>query len=441
MTRQLHLGLFTYPAGHHIAGWRHPAVNPGATIDIDYYSRLARTAERGKFDLLFVGDMLAARERDGQVIREGGLNNIDSISILSAVSAITECLGLVATLSTTYNEPYTIAERFSSLDHISHGRAGWNVVTTSNDDAAYNFSRKSHMEKTLRYQRAKEFVDICTALWDSWDEDALTADARNGVIADPAKIHPLDHRGQFFNVQGASQLPRPPQGWPVLVQAGGSPSGIEFAAMISEAIFAAQSRLDEARAFRSAVQERMPKYGRSPDAVKVLPGLSPIIASTEAEAMRKDAELDELILPAVGVWMLSEQMRFGLYDYPLDAKLPTADIRAADLAFTPRVVSLLDRAEREGLTVRACATLVAKSRSHGTFVGTVEGLADHMQLWLETGGCDGFNIMPAYFPDELDLFVDEAIPELQRRGLFRRDYAGPMLRDNLGLERPPQRSR
>jgi FMN-dependent oxidoreductase (nitrilotriacetate monooxygenase family) len=441
MTRQLHLGLFTYPAGHHIAGWRHPAVNPAETIGIDYYGRLARTAERGKFDLLFVGDMLAARERDGQVIREGGLNNIDSISILSAVSAITECLGLVATLSTTYNEPYTIAERFSSLDHISHGRAGWNVVTTSNDDAAYNFSRKSHMEKTLRYQRAKEFVDICTALWDSWDEDALTADARNGVIADPAKIHPLDHRGQFFNVQGASQLPRPPQGWPVLVQAGGSPSGIEFAAMISEAIFAAQSRLDEARAFRSAVQERMPKYGRSPDAVKVLPGLSPIIASTEAEAMRKDAELDELILPAVGVWMLSEQMRFGLYDYPLDAKLPTADIRAADLAFTPRVVSLLDRAEREGLTVRACATLVAKSRSHGTFVGTVEGLADHMQLWLETGGCDGFNIMPAYFPDELDLFVDEAIPELQRRGLFRRDYAGPMLRDNLGLERPPQRSR
>ncbi len=439
MTRQLHLGLFTYPSGHHIAGWRHPAVNPGETIGIDYYGRLARTAERGKFDLLFVGDMLAARERDGKVIREGGLNNIDSISILSAVSAVTERLGLVATLSTTYNEPYYIAERFASLDHISHGRAGWNVVTTSNDDAAYNFSRKSHMEKTLRYERAKEFVDICTALWDSWDDDALVADAKSGVFADPAKIHPLDHRGRFFSVQGALQSPRPPQGWPVLVQAGGSPSGIEFAAMISEAIFAAQSKLEEARAFRSAVQERMPKYGRAPDAVKVLPGLSPILGSTEAEAWRKEAELDELIQPAVGVWMLSEQMRFRLYDYPLDAPLPADDIRACGQAFTPRVVSLLDRAERENLTVRACATLVAKSRSHGTFVGTVEQLADHMQLWLETGGCDGFNIMPAYFPNELDLFVDEAVPELQRRGLFRREYAGVTLRDHLGLARPKPR--
>jgi len=439
MKRQLHLGLFTYPGGHHIAGWRHPAVNPGETIGTDYYGRLARTAERGKFDLLFVGDMLAARERDGKVIREGGLNNIDSISICSAISSTTECLGMVATLSTTYNEPYYIAERFSSLDHISHGRAGWNVVTTSNDDAAYNFSRKSHMEKTLRYERAKEFVDICTGLWDSWDDDALVVDAKTGVFADAGKIHPIDHRGRFFSVQGASQLPRPPQGWPVLVQAGGSPAGIEFAAMISEAIFAAQSKLDEARAFRAAVQERMPKYGRSPDAVKVLPGLSPILGSTEAEAQRKDAELDELILPAVGVWMLSEQMRFRLYDYPLDKKLPTDDIRGSGQAFTPRVVSLLDRAEREKLTVRACATLVAKSRSHGTFVGTVEGLADHMQLWLETGGCDGFNIMPAYFPDELDLFVDEAVPELQLRGLFRRDYAGVTLRDHLGLERPPIR--
>jgi FMN-dependent oxidoreductase (nitrilotriacetate monooxygenase family) len=347
---------------------------------------------------------------------------------------------MVATLSTTYNEPYYIAERFASLDHISHGRAGWNVVTTSNDDAAYNFSRKSHMEKTLRYERAKEFVDICTGLWDSWDDDALVADARTGVFADCAKIHPIDHRGRFFTVQGASQLPRPPQGWPVLVQAGGSPAGIEFAAMISEAIFAAQTKLDEARAFRSAVQERMPKYGRSPDAVKVLPGLSPILGSTEVEARRKDAELDELILPAVGVWMLSEQMRFPLYDCALDAKLPTDDIRGSAQAFTPRVVSLLDRAEREGLTVRACATLVAKSRSHGTFVGTVEQLADHMQLWLEADGCDGFNIMPAYFPDELDQFVDEAVPVLQRRGLFRRDYAGTMLRDHLGLARPkPQR--
>ncbi len=433
---QLHLGLFIYPAGHHIAGWRHPAVDPYGIAGIEYYCRAAQTAERGKFDLFFVGDMLAAREKDGRVIREGGLNNIDSISITSAISAVTECLGLVATLSTTYNEPYFIAERFASLDHISNGRAGWNVITTANDDAAYNFGQKSHMEKTLRYERAKEFIDVCTALWDSWDDDALVADAARGVLVDPARVHPIAHDGRFFSVHGALNLPRPPQGWPVLVQAGGSPAGIEFAAMVGEAIFAAQSRLDEARAYRAAVMQRMPKYGRCPDTLKVLPGLSPILGSTEFEAVRKEAELDELILPAVGVWMLSEQMNFRLYDYGLEARLPWDEIRASGQGFTPRVVSLLDRADDEGLTIRACANLVAKSRSHGTFVGTPEQLADHMQLWFESGGCDGFNIMPAYFPDELDVFVDQAVPVLQRRGLFRTEYEGSMLRDHLGLERP-----
>src|SRR5882757_7471895 len=336
MTPRLHLGLFIYPAGHHIAGWRHPAVDPYGIAGMDYYRRAAQTAERGKFDLFFVGDMLAAREKDGRVIREGGLNNIDAISITSAISAVTECLGLVATLSTTYNEPYYIAERFASLDHISNGRAGWNIITTANDDAAYNFGRKSHMEKTLRYERAKEFIDICKALWDSWDDDALVADRASGQLVDTGKIHPIDHRGQFFNVRGALELPRPPQGWPVLFQAGGSPSGIEFAAMVAETIFAAQSRLEEARTFRSAVKQRMPEYGRSPDTLKVLPGLAPILGSTEQEAQRKETELDELILPAVGVWMLSEQMKFRLYDYELDARMKSADIRASGENFTTR---------------------------------------------------------------------------------------------------------
>jgi FMN-dependent oxidoreductase (nitrilotriacetate monooxygenase family) len=437
--RRLHLGLFIYPAGHHIAGWRHPAVDAHSIAGMEYYRRAAQTAERGKFDLFFVGDMLAAREKDGRVVREGGLNNIDSISITSAISAVTECLGLVATLSTTYNEPYYIAERFASLDHISHGRAGWNIITTANDDAAYNFGQKTHMEKTLRYERAKEFVDICTALWDGWADDALIADTARSLFVDYTRIKRLDHHGRFFSVQGALQLPRPPQGWPVLIQAGGSPAGTEFAAMVGETIFAAQSKLDEARVFRDAVMTRMPKYGRSPDAVKILPGLSPIVASTEQEARRKETELDELILPAVGVWMLSEQMQFRLYDYDLDVPLPSADIRASGQAFTPRVVSLMDRADRDGLTVRACANLVAKSRSHGTFVGTVEGLVHHMETWLDTGGSDGFNIMPAYFPDELDVFVDEVVPVLQRRGLFRTDYEGTMLRDHLGLPYPQRR--
>ncbi len=435
----MHLGLFIYPAGHHIASWRHPAVAPRGIAGMDFYRTAAQIAERGKFDLFFVGDMLAAREKDGRVVREGGLNNIDSISITSAISAVTECLGLIATLSTTYNEPYYIAERFASLDHISNGRAGWNIITTANDDAAYNFGQKSHMEKTLRYERAKEFVDICIALWESWGDDALIADRARGLFADPARIRPIDHQGRFFSVQGALELPRPPQGWPVLVQAGGSPAGIEFAAMVAETIFAAQSKLHEARAFRDTVRRRMAEYGRCPDELTILPGLSPIVGSTEQEARRKETELDELILPAVGVWMLSEQMQFRLYDYAMDAKLPTDDIRASGGSFTPRVISLLDRADREGLTVHACANLVAKSRSHGTFVGTVEGLADYMQLWLESGACDGFNIMPAWFPDELTLFVEHVVPVLQRRGLFRTEYAGSMLRDHLGLSYPRRR--
>ncbi len=439
--QQLHLGLFTYPGGHHVAAWRHGSVDPCSIMSHDYYRQSALLAERGKFDLFFVGDMLAAREKDGRVIAQGALNNIDSISITSALSGATERLGLVATLSTTYNDPYAIAERFASFDHISGGRVGWNIITTANDDAALNFSRKTHMEKTQRYQRAKEFVDICTALWDGWDDDALRADPATGVYVDPAKVHPIDHHGQFFSVKGALGLPRPPQGRPVLVQAGGSPAGLEFAAMVAEMIFAAQSKLEEAIRFRAAVRARMPAYGRDPALLKVLPGLMPILGGTEQEALAKEAMLNELLHPAVGIWMLSEQMDFRLYDYPEDAPLPTADIRATGAAFTPRVVSLMDRADREGLSIRACGTLVAASRSHGSFVGTPEQLVDHMQLWLEEGGCDGFNIMPPYFQDELALFVDQVVPLLQRRGLFRTEYEGTTLRDHLGLPVPPRQAR
>jgi FMN-dependent oxidoreductase (nitrilotriacetate monooxygenase family) len=421
----MHLGVFTYPGGHHIAGWRHGSVVPREILGYDYYRRTAQAAERGKFDLVFVGDMLAAREKDGRVIAQGALNNIDSISILSAVAGATERVGLVATLSTTYNEPFAIAERFATLDHLSAGRAGWNIITTANDEAALNFSRKSHMEKTMRYQRAREFVDICKSLWDGWEEGAIVADRAAGTFVDAAKVHEIDHKGQFFAVKGALELPRSPQGWPVMVQAGGSPAGLEFAAMVAEAI-----------KFRAAVRQRMPAYGRDPAILKVLPGLLPILGSTEKEALDKETMLNELLHPAVGIWMLSEQMGFRLYDYPQDGPLPTADIRATGGAFTPRVVHLMERADREGLTVRECGVLVAASRSHGSFVGTPEALVDHMKQWVDEGACDGFNIMPAWFHDEMDLFVDQVVPILQRRGLFRRDYEGRMLRDHLGLPIP-----
>lgn len=436
MARQLHFGLFTYPGGHHLGGWRHQSVAASEILGIEYYKRAAVTAERGLFDLYFVGDMLAARERDGRLVPEGALNNIDSISIDSAVAVATRHIGVVATLSTTYNEPYAIAERFASLDHLSGGRAGWNIVTTANDDAAFNFSRKGHMEKTLRYQRAKEFVDICKGLWDSWADDALVGDRGNGCFADARKIRPLDHAGEFFSVKNPLTLPRPPQGWPVLVQAGGSPAGIEFAASIAEVIFTAQTKLSEALSFREAVQTRMPKYGRDPTGLRILPGLLPIIGDTEQAALRKEAELNELLHPAVGIWMLSEQLKFRLYDFPADAKLPTSEIRASAKDFTPRVTSLLDKADSEGLSIVECGRMVAASRSHGSIVGTPEQIADHITSWFEAGAADGFNIMPPQFPRELDLFVDQVVPILQRRQLFRTAYEGTTLRDHLGLERP-----
>jgi N-acetyl-S-(2-succino)cysteine monooxygenase len=436
MVRKLHFGLFIYPGGHHLGGWRHPSVAPKEIIGFEYYKRAAMAAERGLFDLYFVGDMLAAREREGRLVAEGALNNIDSISIDSAIAGATRHIGVVATLSTTYNEPYAIAERFASLDHISGGRAGWNIVTTANDDAALNFSRKTHMEKTLRYQRAKEFVDVCTALWDSWADDALAGDRTGGCFADTGKIRPIDHVGEFFSVKNALTLPRPPQGWPVLVQAGGSQAGIDFAAGVAEVIFTAQTRLAEALAFRQSVESRMPKYGRDPASLRVLPGLMPIIGDTETSALRKEEELNELLHPAVGIWMLSEQLKFRLYDLSADARLPTADIRASNNDFTPRVISLLDKADAEDLTIRECGTLVAASRSHGSVVGTPEQIVDHIVSWFEAGAADGFNIMPPYFPSELDLFVDEVIPILQRRKLFRTAYEGTTLRDHLGLARP-----
>ena len=436
MAKKLHFGLFIYPGGHHLAGWRHPSVEAKDILGVEYYKRAAVAAERGLFDLYFVGDMLAAREREGQLVAEGALNNINSISIDSAIAGATRHIGVVATLSTTYNEPYAIAERFASLDHLSGGRAGWNIVTTANDDAALNFSRKGHMEKTLRYQRAKEFVDVCTGLWDSWADDALVGDRDSGRFADEQKIRPIDHVGEFFSVKNPLTLPRPPQGWPVLVQAGGSPAGIEFAASVAEVIFTAQTKLAEALAFREAVQTRMPNHGRDPASLRTLPGLMPIIGDTEKSAFRKEEELNELLHPAVGIWMLSEQLKFRLYDFPVDARLPTSEIRASGKDFTPRVISLLEKADVENLSILECGRLVAATRSHGSIVGTPEQIADHIVSWFEAGAADGFNIMPPYFPSELDIFVDQVIPILQRRGLFRTAYEGTTLRDHLGLARP-----
>ena len=428
MTRQLHLGLFIYPGGHHIAAWRHPDMQPERITALDYYIECAQIAERGKFDLFFVGDALNAREREGRVVGEIAINNLDPVSVVSAVGSATTHLGLVATLSTTYNEPASIAAKFGTLDHLSGGRAGWNIVTTLDDRAALNFSRAEAMEKSLRYERAASFVDSVTSLWDSWEDGAGPHDA--------TRIHTPGFRDKFFSVEGPLGMPRPPQGWPVLVQAGGSPPGRDFAARVGEAIFTAQGKLPDAQAFRADIHGRMAKRGRSPESVKIMPGLSPILGDTEEAAKRREAEFAELAHPSVGVWMLSEMTGFKLYDHSLDAPLPTKDIRASNPALGENAVSLMLRAEREPMTIRDAARIMVRSRVHQSFVGTPEQLADHMAHWLQEGASDGFNILPPFFPGELALFVDHVVPALQRRGVFRRDYSGPTLRDHLGLQRP-----
>ena len=415
---RLHLGLFIYPGGHHIAAWRHQDAASEHVTELDYFRQAAQLCERGKFDSFFVGDALAARESRGRVVGEVAINNLDPVSVCAAVAAVTENLGVVATLSTSFHDPFLIASKFATLDHLSGGRAGWNVVTTSSDQAAYNFGREPHMEKALRYRRAQDFVDVVRALWDAGERE-------------------VSYRGEFFQVDGSLGMPRPPQGWPVLVQAGGSPPGRAFAASIGEAIFTAQTTLPEAQAFRAAIHALMAARGRPPHAVAIQPGLSPILGSTMAEAFRKEEELDDLVHPRVGTWMMSEYLHFPLYDLPPDRLVPAAEIRAATPTLSPAAGAFLDRCERERLSIAAGGRILARSRTHQSFVGTPETLAEHMRTWLTEGACDGFNLLPAWFPGELAVFVDHAVPELQKRGIYRRDYEGPTLRHQLGLEVPP----
>ncbi|PZW44770.1 FMN-dependent oxidoreductase (nitrilotriacetate monooxygenase family) [Humitalea rosea] len=435
MTRQLHLGLFIYPGGHHIAGWRHPSVTAAGLSTLDFYRTAAQLAERGKFDLFFVGDTLFTRERDGRFFGRQAISNLDPVSLLSTLSSVTERLGLVGTLSTTYHEPYAIASKFATLDHLSRGRAGWNVVTTWEDKAALNFSRDRSMEKADRYIRGREFIDVCTALWDSWDDAALLRDQATGQFCDPALIDRIDHRGDSFTVRGPLRQPRPPQGWPVLVQAGGSPPGRDFAAAVGEAIFTAQSRIEEAREFRSSTHARMAGYGRRPEEVVIMPGLSPLLGSTEAEALRLERETGDLVHPDVGIWMLSENLNFPLYERDPHDLLPIEEIRRVKKP-TANADTLLSEAARQKLTIDGAARFIARSRAHQNFVGTPEQLADLMELWLKEGACDGFNLMPPYFPDQLAVFVDQVVPVLQRRGLFRKEYEGTTLREHLGLAKP-----
>jgi N-acetyl-S-(2-succino)cysteine monooxygenase len=432
---RLKLGAFLPGTGHHIAAWRHPRAQANGDHNLQHYTRLAKTAERGRFDMLFLADGVGIWERTPEALARGNrIAHFEPLTLLSALSMVTEHLGLVATASTTYEEPYHLARKFASLDHLSAGRAGWNLVTTSNEAAAHNFSRSAHLEHALRYERAREFYEVVTSLWDSWEDDAFILDKAAGVQFELDKLHRPNHQGKHFQVRGPLNIARPPQGYPVIVQAGSSEPGQELAAETAEVIFTAQQTLAEAQAFYRSVKGKLAKYGRTPEQLKIMPGVFPVIGRSESDAKQKYDELQALVDPRVGLGLLQGLIgSFDLSAYLLDGPLPELPETNSNKS---RQKLMYDIARRENYTIRQLYLWVAGARGHRTILGTPASIADQLEDWFVNEGADGFNIMPPYLPDGLDEFVDLVVPELQRRGLFRTEYEGKTLRENLGLARP-----
>jgi len=424
------------PVSIHTAWWRYPGAFPDANFNFQHLARFARTLERGRFDAFFMADHLAVLNMPMAALRRSAtVTSFDPLTLLPALAVVTERLGLIATASTTYDEPYHVARRFASLDHISNGRAGWNVVTTSNPDAALNFGREDHLEHGARYRRAREFYDVVTGLWDSWADGAFIRDVESGIYFDPVRMHVLNHKGEFLSVRGPLNVARPVQGWPVIVQAGASDAGRQLAAETAEVIFGSARTLEDGRDFYADVKGRMERLGRPRDHLKILPGVLVIVGETLAEAEEKKARLDGLVHPDSGIPNLSMRLGTDASGFDLDAPLP--DIPETNASKSGRQ-TLVELARREKLTVRRLAQLVG---GYGglQMVGTPSMIADQMEEWLLAEASDGFNVMFPYVPGGLDDFVDRVVPELQRRGIFRREYEGRTLRENLGLPRPRNR--
>jgi FMN-dependent oxidoreductase (nitrilotriacetate monooxygenase family) len=434
--RQLSLNVFVYPGGHHEAAWRYEGSDISTLYDIAYYQELAKRAEAAHFDALFFADGPVLADN----IRYAPRSRVEPITWLSAIASVTSHIGLIATASTTYFEPYNLARLFASLDHISKGRAGWNIVTTSAGAAAQNFGLAEHPVHAERYERSTEFVEVVGKLWDSWEDDAVVADPASGLFADTDKIHAIEHVGKYFKVKGALNTPRTPQGRPVYVQAGSSEDGRSFAARYAEAIFTAHQTLGSAQTFYADIKRRAAALGRRPEHIKVLPGLSPFIGSTEAEARRLEETFNELIQPEYSLDQLKRMTGLDLSAYDLDGPFPRhlldLDGRVASAS---RFQLILDIIERENPTIRQLINRLAGGRGHFVLPGTPELIADQIQLWFENGAADGFNIMPPWLTGGFDVFAAEVVPILVKRGLFREHYEGSTLRDHYGLPRPESR--
>ncbi len=432
--RQLRLGAFMRPVSIHTSAWRYPGAFPDANFNFAHLKRFAQKLEQGRFDAFFMADHLAVMNMPmDALIRSATVTSFDPLTLLPALAAVTEHIGLIATASTTYNEPYHVARKFASLDHISGGRAGWNLVTSANPAEALNFGFDEHMAHGERYHRAREFFDVVTGLWDSWADDAFVRDVAAGVFFDPAKLHVLDHKGEHLRVRGPLNIARPIQGWPVIVQAGASEAGRQIAAETAEAVFSGIDNIAGARAFYADVKSRMERLGRPRDHMKILPGAFVVVGDTVAEARAKKRLLDSLVHPASAIASLSVRLGHDVSAFDLDGPLPDIPESNASKSGRERLVAL---ARAEGLTVRQLAQYVGGAFGTLEMIGTPASIADQMEEWLATEACDGFNVMFPYLPEGLDDFVDQVVPELQRRGLFRREYEGRTLRENLGLPRP-----
>ncbi len=425
--RQMKLGLFFAPGGHHLAAWRHPNAYPHG-FDIKSYVTFAQTAERACFDMVFVADVYSLTP-DG---RHRDTLRFEPITLLSALAMVTSRIGLAATATTTYNEPYNVARQFASLDQISHGRAGWNIVTSSSNLEAYNFGYDAHPASENRYKIAHEFVDVVRGLWDSWDEGALPIDKASATFFDPNKLHVLNHVGKNFKVRGPLTIPRSPQGQPVLVQAGSSDDGKTLAASVAEVIFTIQRDLAGAQAFYKDIKARAIAHGRNPQHALVMPGVMPIIGRTRQEAQDRYEQLQALIHPEAGLNALSRTLGVDMSGADIDGPLPEVD--ASKLQ--SRATGIIETARMHQMTVREVYEKLVVSKGHRQLIGTAAEVADDLQEWFEQGGADGFNVMPAQMPDGLNEFAEFVIPELQRRGLFRTAYEGTTLRQHLGVPNP-----
>lgn len=429
--RQMKLGLFIQAAGHHSAGWRYPGAESGGE-NFSLLQRLAAAAEQAKFDLIFLADGLTTSPNASA----STIARFEPITLLAALAMTTDKIGLAATASTTYSEPFTIARAFASLDHLSNGRAAWNVVTSSSPDAGQNFGQQKQWEHAYRYERAREFVEVVKGLWDSWEDGAFIRNKETGEYIDKSKLHSLDHRGKFFSVRGPLNVSRTPQGHPVVIQAGSSEAGQDLAARSAEVVFTAQQTLQEGQVFYSLLKARTFRYGRSPEHLLVLPGVMPIIGRTEREAKEKFELLQSSIDTSKAVAVLSERLGHDISGFALDGPIP--ELPESE-GLKSRAKLLTDLARRDNLTLRQLYAYVAGARGHRIVCGNAEYIADELEEWFTLGAADGFNIMPPYFPGGLDDFVGGVLPILRERGLFRSEYDADTLRGHLGLPVPVNR--